>query len=416
MIPFHTLRPLCAAIRPRWLVAAAAVLLAQAPLHAQPALAAGEPLRICFIDDFSGSAADAGKEAFASLQIAIEPVVAAGGINGRKLEVIRYDGKTDPTLTASFATRCAEDHKALMIIGGNPSGAAAAMIPVASQFSIPYYMLAASSDNLMDPPARWHFRFGASNRQDSLAIADFVAANGFKRVAILNNQVPFGLDGARAVSDALDKRGIKTMPAQTYDISATDLSPQVLNVREQKPDVILMYSYPADAARIMRTIKQLGITAPVIVTRVGIMATTRKLAGEAADGTLSNTTADMSRPDVRKFFETYNSRNTPAVEASFLAVLGHDAGALAMRVLATPEVQGAIAKGTIPQIRTAIRDATEKYGGQFKGLQGKQGATYQFSNSQHHGPTDANWTVFAQTAEKGTRLNEPDMTKLRPRP
>jgi branched-chain amino acid transport system substrate-binding protein len=396
--------------------AAAVITVSAASAMAAPALGANDPLRICFIDDFSGAAGDAGKEAFGGLQIAMEPTVAAGGINGRKVEVIRYDGKTDPTLTASFATRCAEDDKALMIIGGNPSVAAPSMIPVASQFKIPYYMLAASSDNLMDPPARWHFRFGAANRQDALAIADFVVSNGFKRVAIINNQVPFGIDGAKAIGAALEKKGIKPFPPQTYDVSATDVSPQVLNVKEQKPDIVIMYSYPADAARVMRTIKQLGVNVPVIATRIGIMPATRKLAGEASDGTLSNTTADMSRADVRKFFATYNSKFSPPIESSFLALLGHDAAALAMQVLGTSEVQKAINGGTLPEIRTAIRDATEKYGGSFKGLQGKQGAAYQFSSTQHHGPSDENWTVFAQVAEKGTRLVVPDLSKIRPRP
>lgn len=96
------------------------------------------PIRICSIDDRSGAAADTGMQGYQGLQIAVAEINAAGGIAGRKVEVIAYDGKTDPQLTATFATRCAEDDKGLVIIGGNPAAPAAAMIPVATEYSLPY--------------------------------------------------------------------------------------------------------------------------------------------------------------------------------------------------------------------------------------------------------------------------------------
>ena len=135
------------------------------------------PLKICVVDDRSGAAADTGIESLNGINMVIEPLNAKGGINGRKIEVIAYDGKTDPQLTATFASRCAEDDTALMIIGGSPSAPAAAMIPVAAQNSIPYYMLAASANNLTDN-AVWHFRFGPKAAQDGIAVADAFAEMG----------------------------------------------------------------------------------------------------------------------------------------------------------------------------------------------------------------------------------------------
>jgi ABC-type branched-subunit amino acid transport system substrate-binding protein len=372
---------------------------------------AASPIKICSIDDRSGAAADTGSEGYNGLTLAIDAANAAGGVAGRKIEIIAYDGKTDPQLTASFATRCAEDDGGVMIIGGSPTAPAAAMIPIATQFGIPFYMLSASQDKLTDPPAPFHFRFGAANRQDSLAIADLLATQGIKRVGIINVSVPFGTDGAQAVTAALDKKGIKVITQQTYDISATDLSPQVINVRQANPETVLVYSYPADAARVTRTVQQLGLKVPMIVVRVGLLASMRKLAGESADGILVPTTVDMSRADVRKFFEAYNARFKP-VQPTPYALLGYDAATLALQVLREPEVQKALEQGKLPEVRKAIRDATEKLGGQFKGLQGREGARYQFSSSQHHGSPDTDWFVFTQVSDKGTKLVTPDLTKL----
>lgn len=165
------------------------------------------PMKLCMIDDRSGVAADTGNESLNGFNMVIEPLNSKGGINGRKIELVVYDGKTDPQLTATYATRCAEDDNGLMIIGGSPSAPAAAMIPVAAQNEIPYYILAASANNLTDD-AQWQFRFGPKGAQDAIAVADAFEQIGFKKVAIINNSTPFGTDTSRSTAKALEAKGV----------------------------------------------------------------------------------------------------------------------------------------------------------------------------------------------------------------
>ena len=181
------------------------------------------PLKICVIDDRSGLAADSGIESLNGMRMEIEPLNAKGGINRRKVELVTYGGKADPQLTATLASRCAEDDKGLMIIGGSPS-AAAAMIPVAAQNAIPYYILSAAADNLTDN-AVWHFRFGPRAAQEGFAVAEAFVQLGYKKVAIINNSTPFGTDGARSATKELEAKGIKIVTQQTYGAGATDVAP-----------------------------------------------------------------------------------------------------------------------------------------------------------------------------------------------
>lgn len=378
-----------------------------------PAAQAADPIRICSIDDRSGAAADTGMQSYNGLQIAIAEVNAAGGIAGRKVELVAYDGKTDPQLTATFATRCAEDDKGLVIIGGNPAAPAAAMIPVATEYSIPFLMLSAGTDNLTDQPAPFHFRVGPRNSQDAVAIADLLAKQGFKRVAIINNSVPFGTDGAQAAVAALEKKKIAVVARQTYDINATDLAPQVSNIRNAKPDVVLVFPYPADGARVLRTMRQLDVAAPVIVARSALLETMRKLAGESGDGVLIPNTVDPNRADVKKFLETYTARFGP-IQPTMYPVLGYDAGKIAFQVIAQPKVLEALDKGKIADARKAFRDGLESIG-KFKGLQGHENATYQFGAKQHHGSPDDNWFTFIQVSDKGARLVKPDLPGFKPK-
>jgi branched-chain amino acid transport system substrate-binding protein len=373
---------------------------------------AADPIVICSIDDRSGAAADTGTQGYQGVQMAIDEANAAGGIGGHKLKVIPYDGKTDPQLTATFASRCAEDDKGLVIIGGNPSAPAAAMIPIATENKIPYFMLSAGTDTLTDPPAPYHFRFGPANRQDAAAIADLLAQQGFKRPAIINNSLPFGTDGARATTAALKKKNITVVAQQTYDINATDLSPQLTNLRDAKPDVLLVFPYPADGARVLRTARQLNMTAPIVVSRSALLDTLRKLAGPASDGVLIPNTVDPSRADVQKFFTAFNARFGPH-QPTLYPIIGYDAARAALQVIATPAVLKAIDAGNIEEARKAFRDGTEKLT-QFKGLQGELNASYHFGPQQHHGSPDSNWYVFILVADNGTRLVKPDLSKFKP--
>src|SRR5471032_1800046 len=70
---------------------------------------AADPILICSIDDRSGAAADTGTQGYQGVMMAVDEANAAGGIGGHQVKVIAYDGKTDPQLTATFASRCAED-------------------------------------------------------------------------------------------------------------------------------------------------------------------------------------------------------------------------------------------------------------------------------------------------------------------
>ncbi len=390
--------------------------LAAAIACAVPAGASAQtpvPLKICVVDDRSGAAADTGIESLNGLNMVIEPLNAKGGINGRKIEVIAYDGKTDPQLTATFATRCAEDDKALMIIGGSPSATAAAMIPVAAQNSIPYYMLSASANNLTDN-AVWHFRFGPKASQDGIAVADAFVEMGIKKVAVINNSTPFGADGARSTIQSLEAKGIKVVTQQTYDMAATDVSPQVINLRQSEPDVILVFPYPADGARVARTIRQLGVKTPIVMPRVGIMAAFLKLAGDAADGILVPTSVDVTRPEVAKLYADYNAKFKP-IQPSPSPAQGYDAASVAVKVLSDAEVQKAINSGNLAAARTAIRDATQRVG-KFEGMQGQKGVGYQFGTGlNHHGVPDRKFFVFAEVAGKGEKIIAADMSKLKPR-
>lgn len=387
-------------------------LLAVGAIAAQPAMAA-ESIKICAVDDRSGAAADTGNESFRGLEIAVEEANAAGGVAGHLIEIIEYDGKTDPQLTASFAARCAEDDNALLIFGGNPAAPAAAITPIANEYGVPYFMMSAGTDNLTDNPAPYLFRFGPRNAQDAIAYSQMLEEQGFKRVALIFNTLPFGLDSASVAKTYLEEHGIEVVAEEGYDVAATDLSPQVINLKAANPEAVLVFPYPADGGRVLRTLEQLDVNAPVLVTRSALLKTLRDIAGSASNGILIPNTVDTERADVQAFFAKYEETFGEATQPTLYPVIGYDGAKVALEVIARPEVLAAIDSGDIAAARTAFRDGVIAIG-DFTGLQGKEGAHYHFADDQRHGSPDADWFTFITVENDGADLVRPDMSTFKP--
>jgi ABC-type branched-subunit amino acid transport system substrate-binding protein len=123
-------------------------------------------------------------------------------------QLVAYDGKTDPQLSATYAQRCAEDDNALLILGGDPTAPAAAMIPIAEDNRIPLFILAATANRLTQPVMPYVFRFGPDSTQEAQAVADLLATQHFKRVALVACSATSGIDYLRAITAAHDKKNI----------------------------------------------------------------------------------------------------------------------------------------------------------------------------------------------------------------
>ncbi len=368
------------------------------------------PPIICSVDDRSGAAADTGNESFRGLEIAVDAANAQASQDASKIEIVEYDGKLDPQLTASFAARCAEDDRALAIIGGNPTALAAAIIPIASEYEIPFFMLSSAADNLTDEPAPFHFRIGPANYQDSQAIADLLIEKGFSRPGLVYGSLPSLTDGGRAVKLALETAGLSVVVEEAYDVNATDLSPQIINVRDANPDILIVFPYPADGGRVLRTAAQMGLTIPIISPRSGLLRTMREIAGADGNGVLIPNTVDPARSDVAAFFDELNTRFGEH-QPTLWPVLGYDAGNIVIAALAEPEVQEALEQNDLARARIALRDAVERIG-EFSGLQGLEGSHYSFGPGQHHGSPDQNWFTFMQVEDDGATLVKADLDAL----
>lgn len=387
--------------RRMWLTALAAASLV---MGAGSSMAA-DPVVFGYIDDLSALVAEAGNDSLNGVKVAVAEANAAGGVNGRQIKLVVYDGKVDAQLTSTLVTRAIEDDGALAIFGGNVSGSVPGVIAIANDVKVPFFSMSAAADNFTSPSTPYFFRFGPSNSQDAAAVANLVAQSGFKRVGIINNSLPFGLDGASAIAAALKTRGINVVSSQVYEVNATDVAPQVLKTREAKPDVIVVWPYPADGGRVLRTMAQQNITTPTIIARVALFDTFRKLAGDAANGVVVPNTVDTQRPDVKAMLDKFAAAHGQRPPTMYIA-MGYDGAKAAIKAMSDRRVLAALDARNLPAARVAMRDAMESIG-TFDSLQGTQGNALKFSAGNHQGLQGDNLFVWAEV--QGGKLGKADL-------
>ena len=145
--------------RTRLLASAALAILATvaAPAGAQ------EPIRIGSFLSVTGPAAFLGDPELKTLELYVERINAAGGVNGRKLQLTAYDDAGDAEKARTFAKRLIEQDKVDAIVGGSTTGATMAAVPLVEAAGMPFVSLAGAVV-IVEPVKKWVFKTPHTDR------------------------------------------------------------------------------------------------------------------------------------------------------------------------------------------------------------------------------------------------------------
>ena len=230
---------------------------------------AQEPVQIGVITSITGRFAEFGEQHQAGVQIALEDVNAAGGINGAPVEVIWEDDTSEVNAAIAAAERLVNRGVPLVM------GAYSSSItnPIAQYFTRqerPFLVFTSSDDAITRPGSDWIFRIN----QPSFAYAE-VLFNVFDQLnaehgdGYLETIVTIHGNGAfeTAVADAVDEiaadRGYTVLDRQDYDQSGADFRPILNRFSGLDADVVFMVSYAADSVALARQIQEVGLDAKV---------------------------------------------------------------------------------------------------------------------------------------------------------
>lgn len=252
---------------------------------ATSASAQDKTVKIGAIFPLSGNAASAGVHAKAAIETAVEiinngnpalgnlPVTKnAGlkGLGGAKVEVVFADNQGSPATGQNQALRLITEEKVVALTGAYQSGITLTASAIAEKYAIPYVNGESVAANLTERGFKWFFRTTPVAGDFARIYLDFLKemkAGGQKvdNVALVHENTEYGTSVANVITALFKENGLPIAQDIAYSANTTDVQSQVLQLKDKKPDVVIMISYTSDAILYAKTFQALDYKPPMMI-------------------------------------------------------------------------------------------------------------------------------------------------------
>ena len=259
-----------------------------APVSPQPtnsSQAETGTIYIAAVYPMTGDNALYGQDEVQAHKYVIDKVNAAGGINGRMIELDVFDDAGDPQQAANVAQKLVGDPKYVAGFGHFMSVDTLAAAPIYNDGK--FLFLTDSVNAKLSGISPWMFRYSITDREAGRQLVWAAIKNHpeYKKVAILFDQSDFGVGQKDTITGELKALGVDIVDTESYVAGQSkDFSPQLTKIKSTTPDVIFIAGYFTEAAEIAQQMHQLGmnqtIWGPDGLNDVGLI----KLGGKDVEG------------------------------------------------------------------------------------------------------------------------------------
>jgi branched-chain amino acid transport system substrate-binding protein len=216
----------------------------------------------------TGPAAYIGLAGRDGMMLAVKEINAAGGIHGRKINVMFEDDAHSPTRALAAVKKLVEQDKVFAIMSVAGSNATVGTIDYVRDKGVVMYVSIASAPPVTWPHARNMFRGGTTEtaRYGEL-YAEYLATTAKnKRIAIMHGREEYPRNEAEATTAKLKSWfSLEPVARAEFNINDKDFTSQLITVQKANPDVIAFFGNPAEAAIAMRQARELGLKQPFFV-------------------------------------------------------------------------------------------------------------------------------------------------------
>ena len=290
---------------------ALSLALAAAGVQAQ------EPIRIGAFLAVTGPASFLGDPEQKTLEMLVEQTNAAGGVLGRKLQLISYDSAGDAEKARTFTKRLIEQDKVDVIIGGSSTGETMAAVPLVEQAGVPFISLAGAVV-IIEPVKKWVFKTPHTDRMACQKVFVDMKARGFTKAALISGSGGFDKSMRAECLKVAPTDGIQIVADESYGAADTDMTAQLTKIKSSGAQAVLNPGFGQGPAIVTRNYKQLGLTQPLYQSHGVASKEYIKLSGDAAEGVRLPAAAllvadilpanDVQKAVVTKYTQDYTAR------------------------------------------------------------------------------------------------------------
>ena len=307
------------------------------------------PIIVGYYGDLTGRTSNFGQSTKRGVEMAVDEINKAGGINGRMIQVLSEDDEGRPEKAATVVTKLIDQDRVIALVGEVASGNTLAAAPKAQAAKVP--MISPSSTNpAVTQVGDYISRVCFIDPFQGEVMAKF-AANTLKAktaAIMLDFNSPYSRGLSEFFEASFKKLGGQIVDKQSYTQGDRDYKGQLTAIRSRNPDVIYVPGYYGEVGVIAKQAQQLDIKAPMLGGDGWDAVQLWELGGNALNGSFisNHYSVDDPSPAIQKFVADFKARNGAAPDA--LAALGYDA----MRVLADAIKRAGTTEG--PKLRDAI--------------------------------------------------------------
>src|ERR1700744_2370381 len=249
------------------------------------ASAQDKTVKIGAVFPLSGNAASAGIHAKYAIETALDiinnphpelgnfPLAKNGGLaglGGAKVDVVFADNQGSPATGQNQALRLITEEKVAALTGSYQSGITLTASAIAEKYGIPFVNGDSVAANLTESGFKWFFRTTPIASDFAKVYYDFLTdmkASGAKTdsIALVHDNTEYGKSVADTITSAFKEKGITIALDVAYASNATDVQSQVLQMKEKKPDVVIMISYTSDAILFAKTFQAQDYKPPILL-------------------------------------------------------------------------------------------------------------------------------------------------------
>ncbi len=288
--------------------------------------AGGDKVKIGVFMSLTGSTAQFGISSTNGIKMAADEVNAAGGINGKQIELLVQDDRSDAQEAATIVTKFVTQDGVHAVIGEVASSRTIAAAPIAQNAKIP--LLTPSSTNPeVTKKGDYIFRSCFIDPVQGAAMSQFAGKSlGKRRAALMvdrKNDYSTGLE--KVINEIFPKFGGQVVITQSFQEGDTDFNGQLTSIKGANPDVIFVPAYYGDVALIAKQARDKGLNVPLIGGDGWDSAQLYTIGGQAIVGSYftNHYSPYDTDPKVQKFVQGYQKLYGQAPDA--LAATAYDA-------------------------------------------------------------------------------------------
>ncbi len=246
-----------------------------------------EPIKIGFIGPLTGDAASYGTDEKNATSLAVDEINQAGGVNGRKLEVIYEDGKCTGQDAATAAQKLINIDKVKIILGGICSGETLAIAPIAQQDKVITISAFSSSPNLTNAGS-YIFRIAPSDLEVAKSyVKVIVSETGYKKVAILSENTDYAMAARTVFNDETKNLGGTIVADETFKQGERDFRANITKIKSSGADAIFINAQSGVSSGLaIKQLKELGVKIPIFGNYTLNDENAKTVAGQALNGVI----------------------------------------------------------------------------------------------------------------------------------